>query len=184
MNSKEYPLDKLEQAVAVSDSLADVIRWFNKPLYGSIYQHVGRLVKESGLDTSHFSHGKNQRVYASNARKSAQDILTVYPITHHRIKASLLTRALVDLGISYECSQCGVSEWNNEPLVLDVDHIDGNAFDCRAENLRFLCPNCHRQTPTFAKQKIVPVVKTCACGTLIKKQSKQCAVCYANRSSK
>jgi 5-methylcytosine-specific restriction endonuclease McrA len=35
-------------------------------------------------------------------------------------------------------------------LILHVDHIDGNRYDCRPENLRFLCPNCHSQTATWA----------------------------------
>ena len=34
-------------------------------------------------------------------------------------------------------------------LVLHLDHINGKKFDHRLENLRFLCPNCHSQTPTY-----------------------------------
>ncbi len=33
------------------------------------------------------------------------------------------------------------------------DHIDGNRSNNREENLRWLCPNCHSQTPTFGKNK-------------------------------
>lgn len=49
------------------------------------------------------------------------------------------------------CQECG---WNkhhpvdNKPLV-EVDHIDGDASNCKEENLRVLCPNCHSMTPTF-----------------------------------
>jgi hypothetical protein len=45
------------------------------------------------------------------------------------------------------------STWRGRPLVLHVDHIDGRLWDCRPENLRFLCPNCHSQTPTYAGRK-------------------------------
>ncbi len=40
--------------------------------------------------------------------------------------------------------------WFGSPLTLDVDHIDGDFHNNQRANLRFLCPNCHRQTPNFA----------------------------------
>ena len=39
---------------------------------------------------------------------------------------------------------------NGKPLVLQLDHINGISNDNRIENLRFLCPNCHAQTESFA----------------------------------
>ncbi len=47
--------------------------------------------------------------------------------------------------------RCGCDgTWQGLPLTLDVDHIDGECMNNCADNLRFLCPNCHRQTPNFA----------------------------------
>ena len=49
-----------------------------------------------------------------------------------------------------ECWECGCSNiWNNKPLTLQLDHIDGNSDNTKVENLRLLCPNCHTQTSTF-----------------------------------
>lgn len=49
----------------------------------------------------------------------------------------------------YKCMSCGVDRWNNKPITLIVDHIDGNAGNNLPENLQLLCPNCNSQTPTF-----------------------------------
>ena len=47
------------------------------------------------------------------------------------------------------CYVCGISSWRNAPLVLEIEHIDGNAYNNSESNLRLICPNCHSQTPTY-----------------------------------
>lgn len=50
----------------------------------------------------------------------------------------------------YKCAICKRGpEWMNQPLTLQLDHINGDCEDDKLENLRFLCPNCHTQTPTW-----------------------------------
>lgn len=47
------------------------------------------------------------------------------------------------------CSVCGISDWNDKPLVLELEHKDGNSENNEPNNLCLICPNCHSQTPTF-----------------------------------
>ena len=54
----------------------------------------------------------------------------------------------------YRCSECGISEWMGKPISLDIDHIDGNNKNNLPSNWRYLCPNCHRQTPTWGNSKV------------------------------
>lgn len=54
----------------------------------------------------------------------------------------------------YKCGICGISEWQDEPITLQLDHIDGVHRNNRLSNLRLLCPNCHSQTETYAGRNL------------------------------
>lgn len=49
----------------------------------------------------------------------------------------------------YCCEKCKLTEWQGEHLTLELDHVDGRRVNNKLDNLRWLCPNCHSQTPTF-----------------------------------
>jgi 5-methylcytosine-specific restriction endonuclease McrA len=67
---------------------------------------------------------------------------------------SALKNILHTSGRPYECSMCGINEWQGHKLSLDLDHIDGDTFNNDLENLRYLCPNCHSTTPTYRGRNI------------------------------
>lgn len=54
----------------------------------------------------------------------------------------------------HRCEGCGLTEWRQRPIPLDVHHIDGNTDNNTDENLQLLCPNCHAQTPTFRRRNV------------------------------
>jgi 5-methylcytosine-specific restriction endonuclease McrA len=66
---------------------------------------------------------------------------------HSTIKRNIIKYNL----IPYECSTCkNQGKHNGLDLTLQLDHINGVKVDQRLTNLRFLCPNCHSQTQTYA----------------------------------
>ena len=59
------------------------------------------------------------------------------------------------------CSECGWDEKHpvDGATLTEIDHIDGNAHNCTAENLKILCPNCHSKTPTHRSRNKTSVRK-------------------------
>ena len=62
-----------------------------------------------------------------------------------KLKNRLLKEGLIE----NVCSVCAIRDWNNMPLNMELDHIDGNRTNHSLDNLRMLCPNCHAQTDTY-----------------------------------
>ena len=69
--------------------------------------------------------------------------------SQRRIRNMLLRYEL----LPYTCAVCdSLPEWRGEPLVLILDHKNGDPSDHRLENLRFVCPNCESQLPTHGSR--------------------------------
>lgn len=66
---------------------------------------------------------------------------------------SIVNRALrkwLYQNLEQKCYMCGIGcAWNEKPLRLQIDHINGNIKDNRLVNLKMICPNCHTQTETW-----------------------------------
>lgn len=61
-----------------------------------------------------------------------------------------LKKRLLKEGIKEnKCDICSITEWNNEVISMQLDHIDGNSHNHILSNLRMVCPNCHSQTNTY-----------------------------------
>lgn len=68
-------------------------------------------------------------------------------------KAWKILDVLVQTGYKeYKCECCGISEWNNKPIRLQLHHKNGNPTDNSLDNLEVLCPNCHTQTDNYGSK--------------------------------
>ncbi|TQF67270.1 HNH endonuclease [Rhodococcus spelaei] len=147
----KYTREVLQEAVQSSQSVAGVMRYLGLSITGGSHAHLSRRIKKFEIDTSHFTGSGHQRGQSAFNRLTPADILVVRPPGSARAKPHHLRRALVESGVPYACSCCGIPPtWNGAALTLHVDHVNGDYLDCRRENLRFLCPNCHTQTASWA----------------------------------
>jgi len=53
----------------------------------------------------------------------------------------------------FTCSECGCTEHNGRPIVMELDHLNRITNDARIINLSMKCPNCHSQTNGYKNRK-------------------------------
>lgn len=80
----------------------------------------------------------------------------IFCLSDKKIIGQVLKRKMLKEGWVYACNVCGIKDWMNKTLTLQVDHINGNNKDNRKENLQLICPNCHSQTNTFCRGTRAP----------------------------
>lgn len=167
-----YTIEELAEATKNSITLKEIIDKLGLRDHTFYRRQVKADIVKNNIDDSKLD---SPRTPARNTNiLSLDDILNnkIY-LGSHKLKIKLLKNNL----ISYECSECKLDSWNNKPLSLQLDHIDGNRFNNNLTNLRLLCPNCHSQTETFSNKR-AKIIKYCAkCKKSISKRALYCQKC-------
>ena len=115
-----------------------------------------------------------QRGLKRYPKKSAFEYLG----TDKYIQSHKLKQKLIEEGIKEHCCEiCKLTEWNGQPIPIELDHINGVNSDNRLENLRILCPNCHAQTPTHAGKNIKDKNKNIICPECKGKKYRRASLC-------
>lgn len=156
-----YSQEDLAQAVLESTSVTQVMRSLGMKVAGGSHSHLTRRIAKEGLDTSHFLGQASNRGKTSKAKKSSELIL-IKRSSGERARTKQLKRAMFESGFVYSCAKCAISSWQGQDITLDIDHIDGDHLNDTKENLRFMCPNCHSQTPTHRNKKRAAVSELAA----------------------
>lgn len=147
--SKVYQVsdETFKKIIANANSYSDCLRALGLTTHGgSSLDVLKRRISELKCSTEHFG---TMQIKSPNAKYDLDEIL-VENSTYAGI--SRLKIRLVNEGrLEYKCAYCGnIGEWQGQKLTLQLDHVNGKNNDHRIENLRFLCPNCHSITETYA----------------------------------
>ncbi len=139
--------EQYREAVMQSRSLAGALRLLGVVPEGGNYRVLHRAIERLDLDTSHFAGQSWSRgaTLPHRVRPIQDYISNKYPIQSDRLRRRLINEGFLER----RCSCCKLDIWIDQPIPLELDHIDGNYQNNTLDNLRLLCPNCHSLTPTF-----------------------------------
>lgn len=126
--------------VAESRSFQDLARKIGyEKTGGGTQTSLKQAVRERGLDTSHFlgqAWNRDNYDYSNFEKNSIKK------------NGKTTLKPLIALR-GNKCECCGLTEWLNQPIKLEIHHKNGDRSDNSLENLQLLCPNCHSYTETF-----------------------------------
>lgn len=147
MSKYSYTEEELRQAISTSLSIRQVLEKLGIIAAGGNYRTIHNLIEKYELDISHFTgQGWNKGRISPETPKPIEDYLSnrIF-IQSHRLKLRLIKDELK----RHKCEVCKLSTWQNKPIPIELDHIDGDHKNNELSNLRILCPNCHAQTSTY-----------------------------------
>jgi hypothetical protein len=159
MASKKYTEEKMLVEVSVATSWSNLLHNLGLKVTGGNHRHIQNIVKSYNINTDHFTGQGWSKGFTKDNNETVAKVTKKITIPDEKIFVEnsaytngKLRHRLLQLNWNYECNICGISEWLGKPITLHLDHINGIPNDNRFENLRFLCPNCHQQTPTWGNK--------------------------------
>ncbi len=175
--------EEFKKIVNQNNSFADIIRHFGLVVASSNYNTLKKRLKEENIDYSHIPQGidsNKNKVFPERAIPLEEVMIENSTYCRGTLKRRLLKNGI----LKNQCSNCKLAPlWDNQKLVMVLDHINGINNDHRLENLRLLCPNCNSQQKTFSGRNSRKKYNCQKCGKETTRKRKYCNICCQENNS-
>lgn len=150
----KMPSDEFRTIVANAKSLTAILAHFGIRNIGHNNLTLKKRLHEEAIDYSHIILGRGFRQPGSSfipqPKTLGQCMKSVFVSNSMGSKNSVRRYLRKYNLVEEKCRHCGLhGSWNEKPITLQLEHINGDSTDDRLENLCWLCPNCHSQTDTY-----------------------------------
>lgn len=154
MKTKSWTEEQLRHAANKSSSVRQVIKALGLIEAGGNYAQIKKYLKFYKISTTHFTGmAWNKGLHGIGVyRTTLKEILS----KDNYYQSYKLKKRLFAAGLKKPtCEICGWAKKSLDGrLPLELDHINGDRYDNRLENLQILCPNCHSLQPTHRGRNI------------------------------
>ena len=173
MSKYKWNLEEIKIAVKNSINFTEVLNKIGVPRQGNNSKTLKNILDTNNIDYSHFT--GRARNYKTSYVNVSEYLNSNKKIGTYALKKKLLKENLIE----NKCAICGLTEWRNKPITLQLHHIDGNPNNNSLDNLQLLCPNCHSQTDNYCGSANAKQIKYYCkdCGSEITRGAIYCAVC-------
>ena len=147
MKLRKYTEQALKDAISNSLSLRETLKKLGVSDAGGNYEVLKKAISFFNIDSSHFIgkgylKGKNH----ANRTRVLKNVLVYGKLENTwRLKNRLIKEGLKQPF----CECCKRLKWMEEPIPLELHHVDGDRKNNTIHNLELLCPNCHSLTSTY-----------------------------------
>ena len=140
---EQVSLEKLTELVKNSTSFSEVMKQLGYKSFTSQQPALKQYLDDNNIDYSHF------KGHAWNKKEIPLSDTNDFGVVNKRTIREILLKER-----PYRCERCGLTEWLNDSIILQVHHIDGNSNNNTRNNLMLLCPNCHSQTDNWCHKNV------------------------------